>query len=309
MLVVAALGGNALLRRCEPLTWEVQQVNARIAATALGGILAAGHRLIVTHGNGPQVGLLALQAAGRDDALPFDALDAATGGTIGYLIERELRSVRPGGDFATVLTQVEVDPADPAFGQPEKPVGPVYRRAEAERLAGRFGWIIAPEGEGWRRVVASPSPRRILGLECVRLLSEAGVAVICTGGGGIPVAGDGRGGWRGIEAVIDKDRASALLARGLSADALLLLTDVKGVYRHFGDPGQELLTAISATDVPDLGLAPGSMGPKAEAALEFAGDAGGLSVIGALEDATEMLAGRAGTRVTDPGGHFRDGEG
>lgn len=297
MLVVAALGGNALLRRGEPLTWAAQQANTATAAAALVRLLDAGHRLVVTHGNGPQVGLLALQAAGRADAPPIDALDAETEGMIGYLIEQQLRSHRPEGRFATVLTQVEVDPADPAFDRPEKPVGPVYDRAEAERLAAELGWRIAPDGEGWRRVIASPAPRRILELDAIALLTAAGVTVVCAGGGGIPVCRVEDGGWRGVEAVIDKDRASALLAAELGADALLLLTDVDGVYRGFGAPGAERLATLSPADRATLDLPPGSMGPKVEAAAAFASATGGLAVIGALEDAGAMLDGRAGTRV------------
>jgi carbamate kinase len=297
MRVVAALGGNALLKRGEALTWDNQQANTRVAAQALDRLIAAGHDLVVTHGNGPQVGLLALQGARRSDALPVDVLGAETEGMIGYLIEQQLRSLRPDGRFATLLTQVEVDADDPAFDRPDKPIGPVYGREEAEQLARQFGWCIAPDGGHWRRVIASPVPRRILELPTVRLLVDVGVTVICAGGGGIPVVRDPRGGWRGVEAVIDKDRASALLATELSADALLLLTDVKGVYRGFGTPEQQLLAELRASDLTRDAFPPGSMGPKVEAALSFVQRTGGLAIIGALEDAAEMLAGRAGTRV------------
>ncbi len=237
MLVVAALGGNALLQRGEPLTAQIQRANIRRAATALAQIVRAGHRLVITHGNGPQVGLLALQGAAYqpDEAFPLDVLGAETGGMIGYMIEQELENALDHAQpVATLLTQVVVDGNDPAFRTPTKFIGPVYTRDEAEARARLAGWTIAPDGDKWRRVVPSPKPQEIPDIRVLRLLLDQGVIVICTGGGGIPVLRRADGSLTGIEAVIDKDAASALLARQLQADALLLLTDVGAVYRNFG---------------------------------------------------------------------------
>ena len=237
MLVVAALGGNALLRRGEPLTAEAQRANVKIAAESLAEIIRAGHQLVVTHGNGPQVGLLALQGAAYkpDEAYPLDVLGAETEGMIGYIIEQELENAldhnRP---VATLLTQVLVDKNDPAFSNPTKFVGPVYEREEAETKAEAAGWHIAQDGDKWRRVVPSPKPLEIPDMRVLQLLLEQGVVVICAGGGGIPILRRENGSMIGIEAVIDKDAASALLASQLGADALLLLTDVDAIYRDFG---------------------------------------------------------------------------
>ncbi|MEC4747308.1 carbamate kinase [Methylomicrobium sp. Wu6] len=233
MRLVIALGGNALLRRGEAPTSENQRRSIKIAAEALAS-LARLHELIITHGNGPQVGLLALQSAAHQpvEGYPLDILDAETEGMIGYLIEQELANLLPSHRLcATLLTQIEVDANDPAFQSPSKPIGPVYVKAVAERLAQERGWNIAKDGEHYRRVVASPWPRRILQLEVIKLLVACGIVVICAGGGGIPVARDDDGRLHGIEAVIDKDLASALLARELGADMLMMLTDVDAVYQ------------------------------------------------------------------------------
>jgi carbamate kinase len=296
MRVVAALGGNALLRRGEPLTAENQRANVAIAARALLPI-AQEHDLILTHGNGPQVGLLALQnlAYRPDEIYPLDILDAESEGMIGYLLEQELGNLLPGRRIATLLTRIEVARDDPAFMRPTKPIGPVYERAEAERLAAERDWTIAPDGAKWRRVVPSPEPRRILELDVIRQLVVAGVVVVCAGGGGIPVVG-GHGGYGGVEAVIDKDLAGALLARSLEADAFLMLTDVDGVYRDWGTPDARRIRRIAPEDLDPAQFAAGSMGPKVAAAKRFAG-AGGIAVIGALADAAAMLAGEAGTLV------------
>jgi carbamate kinase len=248
MLVVAALGGNALLKRGQPLTADNQRANARVAALALAEIVRAGHRLVVTHGNGPQVGLLALQGAAYkpDEAYPLDVLGAETGGMIGYMIEQELENALDHAQaVATLLTQVVVDSRDPAFSRPTKFIGPVYAREEAEARAKAAGWSIAADGDHWRRVVASPAPQEIPDLRVLRLLLDQNVIVICTGGGGIPVVRRADGSLTGIEAVIDKDAASALLARELGADALLLLTDVPAVMRDFGTPRQAAIGAIT----------------------------------------------------------------
>jgi carbamate kinase len=297
MRVVAALGGNALLRRGEPLTPENQRANIRRAVAVLARLISGRHRVVITHGNGPQVGLLALQGAGRPDAFPLDVLGAETEGMIGYIIEQELRTLLPRQLFATLLTQVEVDPRDPALAAPAKPIGPQYDREQAERLAAQFGWAIARDEKGYRRVIASPTPRRILELATISLLVEKDVTVICTGGGGIPVVLGPDLAWRGVEAVIDKDHASALLAGGLGADVLLLLTDVEGVYRNWGQPNQSLIVEAEAGELSQLEFAPGSMAPKVSAAANFATQHGGVAIIGRLDDAEAMLEGRAGTRV------------
>ena len=300
MLVVAALGGNALLKRGEPLTAEVQRKNVTTAALSLAGIVRAGHDLVVTHGNGPQVGLLALQGASYkpDEAYPLDVLGAETEGMIGYMSEQELENAlghdRP---VATLLTQVVVDPSDPAFEKPTKFVGPVYDREEAERRAAGAGWSIAPDGDKWRRVVPSPKPLEIPDMRVLKLLLDQGVVVVCAGGGGIPVLRREDGSMVGIEAVIDKDAASALLASQLGADALLLLTDVDAVYRDFSTDQSTPLSELTVAEARALEMPAGSMGPKLQAACDFA-EAGGISGIGRLQDAVAILEGSAGTRVS-----------
>lgn len=297
--VVVALGGNALLRRGEPVSAATQRDNIRRAALALAQLMAEGHQLVITHGNGPQVGLLALQgeAAGRG-AFPLDVLGAETEGMIGYVLQQELDNAYAGAArFATLLTQVEVDPQDPAFAAPGKPVGSVYSEADAKRLAEQRGWSIARDGDAWRRVVASPRPVRILEIEVIRLLVAQGVTVICTGGGGIPVARRADGAYIGVEAVIDKDHASGLLAAELKADAFLMLTDVPAVYTGWGTPAQRALGDVTPQALAALDFAAGSMGPKVQAACDFVNRSGGMAGIGALDDASAILARRAGTRV------------
>lgn len=299
MLVVAALGGNALLKRGEPLTAEAQRKNVQVAAQSLAAIVRAGHRLVVTHGNGPQVGLLALQGAAYkpDEAYPLDVLGAETEGMIGYMIEQELENALGHSlPVATLLTQVIVDPLDPAFGKPSKFVGPVYDKTEAEERAKAAGWAIAADGDKWRRVVPSPRPVEIPDLKVLRLLLDQGVIVICAGGGGIPVVRRDDGGLVGIEAVIDKDAASALLAAQLGADALLLLTDVEAVYRDFGGKDAAAIADLTPEEARTLGAPDGSMGPKLTASAEFA-ETGSFAGIGRLGDAVAILDGRAGTRI------------
>ncbi len=301
MLVVIALGGNALLRRGEPLTAENQRANVKRAAAAIAEVVDAGHRVVICHGNGPQVGLLALQGAAYkpDETYPLDVLGAETEGMIGYLIEQELENALPRGPrVATLLTQVEVDPRDPAFLNPTKPVGPVYGKAEAERLAAARGWRIAPDGDKYRRVVASPPPRHIPDLNVIRLLVDQNVIVICAGGGGIPVVRREDGSLVGVEAVIDKDRAGGLLAEGLGADALLMLTDVDAVYLDWGKPTQKAIRRASPGFLREKNFAAGSMGPKVEAACTFVEATGGFAGIGAMEQARAIIEGEAGTRVT-----------
>jgi carbamate kinase len=298
MRVVVGLGGNALLRRGEVQSAETQRRNVAAAARAIAAI-AERHDLVVTHGNGPQVGLLALQAATHDPGggWPLDVLSAESEGMIGYVIERELGPRLPERLIATLLTLVEVDPRDPALERPSKPIGPAYDETEARRVAAARGWTVAPDGATWRRVVGSPRPLRILEIGTIRHLIAEHFVLICAGGGGIPVAAGPDGTLYGVEAVIDKDRTSALLARDIGADALVLLTDVAGVFRDFGTPQAALLRKISVSDVAALGLDPGSMGPKAEAAAEFA-VSGGFAAIGRMEEALDLLAGRAGTAIT-----------
>ncbi len=300
MRLVVALGGNALLRRGEALSAENQRQNVRLAAAALAPI-ATENELVITHGNGPQVGLLALQESAyrQDTHYPLDLLDAESEGMIGYLIEQELNNRLPAEyRCATLLTQTEVDPADPAFQNPSKPIGPVYTEAEARRLADALNWTIARDGDSFRRVVPSPRPRRILELAVIQLLVERQVTVICAGGGGIPVARRGDGQMIGVEAVIDKDSASAVLARELGADVFVMLTDVDAVYRDWGEADARAIRQISATAARGYSFAAGSMAPKVEAACEFAEQTGGFAGIGRLQDAAAILRGEAGSVIT-----------
>ncbi len=300
MRLVVALGGNALLRRGEPLTATQQRQNVRVAAEALAP-LAREHQLVISHGNGPQVGLLALQGAAyrADEAYPLDVLDAETEGMIGYLIEQEMGNLLPvDRQLATLLTQIEVEPSDPAFSHPSKPIGPLYSESEVQRLAQQKGWSIAPDGEGYRRVVPSPRPQRIFELGVIEMLVSRGVIVICAGGGGIPVVCREDGSLTGVEAVIDKDMASALLARELKADALLLLTDIEAVYRDWGGSEARAIRRISPAQMAEYTFAAGSMGPKVQAACEFVEQSGGIAAIGSLKDAVAILHGEAGTVIS-----------
>ncbi|HZJ91769.1 MAG TPA: carbamate kinase [Thiopseudomonas sp.] len=299
MLVVAALGGNALLQRGQPLTAQVQRENVKVAARALAEIVRAGHQLVITHGNGPQVGLLALQndAYTPGDSYPLDVLGAQTAGMIGYLIEQEMENaLKHTCPIVTLLTQVVVDLNDPAFAKPTKYIGPVYTQAEAEQRAAKSGWQIAQDGDKWRRVVASPKPLDIPDLNVLQLLVEQGAVVICNGGGGIPVIRDADNNLQGIEAVIDKDLSSAFLAKQLGADALLLLTDVDAVYQDFGTPDAKALETLTIAESDALNLPAGSMGPKINAACSFAAS-GGFSAIGRLSEALALLSGQAGTHI------------
>ena len=303
MRVVAALGGNALLRRGQPMTAENQRANIAVAARALLPI-ALEHDLVLTHGNGPQVGLLSLQNAAYrpDEEYPLDILDAETEGMIGYLLEQELGNLlAPGRPMATILTRIVVDPADPAFDHPTKPIGPVYDREAAERHAVEKSWTIAPDGNRWRRVVPSPQPVQILEIGVIELLVRERVIVVCAGGGGIPVAAVPGGGYEGIEAVIDKDFAGALLATSLHADAFLMLTDVDAVYADWGTPSAWPIHRASPDEMASRSFAAGSMGPKVEAACRFVRANGGFAAIGSLADAGAMLRGEAGTMVSGTG--------
>ncbi len=300
MRLVIALGGNALLRRGEPMTAENQRDNVRVACEQIAKV-APGNELMIAHGNGPQVGLLALQGAAYDAGNPFplDVLGAETEGMIGYIIEQELGNLLPFEvPFATLLTQVEVDAADPAFKHPSKPIGPVYSREEADRLAREKGWSIAADGDRFRRVVASPRPKRIFDIRPIRWLLEKGSVVICAGGGGIPTVYNQNGRLEGVEAVIDKDLCSALLAEQLEADLLVIATDVDGAYLDWGTPQQRRIAEAHPDQLEELGFAAGSMGPKVQAACEFVRHTGKVAVIGSLGDIEAIVQGRAGTRVS-----------
>lgn len=303
MLVVVALGGNALLRRGEPMDAETQRKNLKLASAAIAE-LAAEHQVVVTHGNGPQVGLLALQSEEYLEARPFplDVLGAESAGMIGYVLEQELVNALPAREITTVLTQVVVDANDAAFSDPTKPIGPAYEKAEAQRLANERGWVVAADGDAWRRMVPSPEPLEIVELDTIELLVDAGIVVICAGGGGIPVVFDDSGGVRGIEAVIDKDRAAALLARELAADALVMLTDVPAVYADYGTPQQRAVRRVSPEMLSRMEFAAGSMGPKVEAASWFARSTGCPAHIGALPDAMAVLREEAGTTISEADG-------
>jgi carbamate kinase len=301
MRIVVALGGNALLKRGEPMTAEVQRANVRKAAPALATV-ARSHQLVLSHGNGPQVGLLALQAAAYEDveAYPLDVLGAQTEGMIGYVLEQELGNLLPFEvPFATVLTMVEVDPSDPAFQNPTKFVGPVYEKGEADRLAADKSWVFKQDGDHWRRVVPSPQPKRIFEIRPIRWLLDKNVVVICAGGGGVPTMYDPNAERTliGVEAVIDKDLASELLAREVGADLFVMVTDVDGVYVDWGTPDQRKLDRATPAELRAHDFAAGSMGPKVEAAARFVERSGMRAAIGGLEEIEQIVDGSAGTQV------------
>jgi carbamate kinase len=298
MRVVVALGGNALLKRGQPLTAENQRRNVAIAAKALAP-LAHDYQLVISHGNGPQVGLLSLQSAAYEEVeeYPLDILGAQTEGMIGYMIEQELGNLLPMEEpLATILTMVEVDPDDPAFNNPTKPIGPVYSEQEAKILAKQKGWSVAPDGEHWRRVVASPEPQRIFEMRPIHWLLENGATVICAGGGGIPTVYKPDGTLEGVEVVVDKDRASALLAFELDAGLLILATDTDGVYLDWGTEDARIINRATPEQMEQYEFEEGSMGPKVEAACGFVRRSGGRAVIGSLTDMQGMVAGTAGTQ-------------
>ena len=300
MRIVVALGGNALLRRGEPLTADNQRANIRIATEQIAKV-HPGNQLVIAHGNGPQVGLLSLQAAAYTQVSPYplDVLGAETEGMIGYIIEQELGNLLDFEvPFATLLTQVEVDANDPAFQKPSKPIGPVYSKAEAEKLAAEKGWAIAPDGDKFRRVVASPKPKRIFEIRPIKWLLDKSSIVICAGGGGNPTMYGANGKLQGVEAVIDKDLCSALLAEQLESDLLVIATDVNAAYIDFGKPTQKAIAQAHPDEMEKLGFAAGSMGPKVQAACEFARHTGKVAVIGSLADIEAIVQGTAGTRIS-----------
>jgi len=306
MRVVVALGGNAILRRDQQMTVANQRASIAAACEPLSR-LAAEHELVVSHGNGPQIGLLALQAAAYDhiSEYPFDVLGASTEGMIGYLIEQELGN-RLGNERAvtTLVTRTEVDPSDPAFADPTKFVGPGYADADAAAATEQHGWTMKRDGSRMRRVVASPQPLQILELRPIQWLLEKGAVVICAGGGGVPtVRSDGIAEGHadvlaGIEAVVDKDLASAVLARDVGADLLIVATDVRGVFVDWHGADERRIVRAHPDALDPLEFPAGSMRPKVQAAVQFASERSGTAVIGSLEEIDEMLAGRAGTCVS-----------
>ncbi len=306
--VVVALGGNALLKRGEEMTADNQRKNARIAAEALAP-LAMEHDTVITHGNGPQVGMLALQEIAFEEVedYPLDVLGAETEGMIGYMIEQELGNILPfEKPIATILTMVEVDPEDAAFADPTKFIGKVYDEQEAKAEAAAKGWQVKPDGKYWRRVVASPLPKRIFQLRPIEWLLEKGTTVIAAGGGGIPTMyepGEERH-LVGVECVIDKDRASALLAKEIGADFFVIATDADAVYLDWGKPEQRAIASATPDTLDTFGFAAGSMGPKVEAAQDFARATGKRAVICALADVPAAVRGEKGTTVSVDAGEI-----
>jgi carbamate kinase len=301
--VVVALGGNALLRRDQSMTIENQRANVAVACEHLARV-AAAHELVISHGNGPQIGLLALEGASYEPVPPYplDVLGAETQGMVGYLIEQEMVSrLPPDRPVATLLTMIEVDAADPAGTDPSKPIGPRYGVEEAAALERERGWVFRPDGDLVRRVVPSPVPKRIIEEHQIRVLLDAGCVVICGGGGGIPTIRGDDGRLHGVEAVIDKDHASGLLARAVHAEVFVMATDVSAVQLGFGTPGQRSISAAHPDAVVPGHLeefAAGSMRPKVVAACDFARATGRPAVIGRLADIEELVAGTAGTRIS-----------
>jgi carbamate kinase len=300
MRVVVALGGNALLERGERPDAVIQRRHVRQAAAALAP-LAADHQLVLCHGNGPQVGVLALESQ-ADTSLsqpyPLDVLVAQTQGMIGYWLVQELGNAGVAQPPVCVLTQTVVDPSDPAFGHPAKFIGAGYDQREAQAMATRLGWIVAADGPRWRRVVASPRPLGLVEIETVRALADAGALVVCGGGGGVPVVRSDAGQLTGVEAVVDKDLTAAELAITLKADRLLVLTDVPAIIRGYGTPDAQPIDAIDTVALAAMSFPAGSMGPKVEACLRFVAASGQPAAIGALTDAAAILAGRAGTTIS-----------
>ncbi len=309
MRIVVALGGNALLRRGQKPDADVQEENVAVAVAALAP-LAAHHELVLTHGNGPQVGVLALQSASDphlSTPYPFDVLGAQTQGMIGYWLLQSMQNALPGRQVAAIINQTLVRAEDPAFAKPSKFVGEVYDEQEAHELAAARGWEVRPDGDKWRRVVGSPKPQRVVETRLIRLLLESGAIVICAGGGGVPVIRNEQGRLEGVEAVVDKDLTTAVLAEALEADLLLVLTDVAHVQRGFGTPKAEPVLRSTPMALRREQFAAGSMGPKVDAVCRFVELTGDTAAIGRLEDAGKILRGEAGTIVT-PDGEYAPGE-
>jgi carbamate kinase len=305
MRIVVALGGNALLKRGERPDAANQIANVALAVEALAP-LAREHELVVTHGNGPQIGVLAVESA-ADPRLsapyPLDVLGAQTQGMIGYWLLQAFQNALPGRQVASMLNQTLVLAHDPALENPTKFVGEVYEQEEALRLAAERGWAVRKDGDGWRRVVGSPKPQRVVETRMIRLLLLSGAVVVCAGGGGVPVVRDERGKLTGLEAVIDKDLTAAVLAEALDADVLMVLTDVPNVVRNYGTPQAEPITRITPGALRRESFPAGSMGPKVDAVCRFVELTGDMAAIGRLQDAEAIMAGDAGTIIT-PGGNY-----
>jgi carbamate kinase len=303
--IVVALGGNALLQRGDKPDAGVQLVHVRAAAQALAP-LAVEHELMICHGDGPQVGMLALESA-SDSSLtrpyPLDDLVAQTQGMIGYWLIQSLRNAGVSKPILSLITQTQVDPDDPAFADPSKFVGPGYTHEQAEKLANQHGWNIAADGDRWRRVVASPQPQRIIEQDSITGLLDTGAVVICGGGGGAAVTVDNQGRLRGVEAVVDKDYVAAMIAIAVGADRLLVLTDVSAVMTDFGTPDAAPLNHVSLSELAGLSFPAGSMAPKIEGCRRFVAATGGSASIGSLTDAAALLAGTAGTTITRTADH------
>jgi carbamate kinase len=304
--VVVALGGNALLKRGESPDAAAQEANVAVAVQALAP-LAEDHELVITHGNGPQVGVLAIQSASDPNLTtpyPFDVLGAQTQGMIGYWLLQALQNELPGHQVAAIINQTLVSAADPAFANPTKFIGEIYDADRAHLLALDRGWTVKQDGTHWRRVVASPEPRRVVETRLIRSLLGNGTIVVCAGGGGVPVVRNSKGRLEGVEAVVDKDFTALVLAEALDADALLILTDVANVFRDFGTPQQQAIGGTTPDALRAIAFPTGSMGPKVEAACRFVEVTGCLAGIGRLEDAVSILAGTAGTVVTPTGAAY-----
>lgn len=297
--LVVALGGNALLKRGEPLEADLQRKNIELAAKTIAQLTRAW-RVVLVHGNGPQVGLLALQNSAYQNVSPYplDVLGAESQGMIGYMLQQALKNHLPDREVSVLLTQVEVDPQDPAFSNPTKYIGPVYSKAQADELVRDKGWSVKADGQYFRRVVPSPQPKRIVESDAITALIQRDHLVICNGGGGVPVV-EKADGYHGIEAVIDKDLSAALLARQIEADALLILTDADAVYLNWGTPAQRPLTSVTPAELEGMSFDAGSMGPKVAACSRFVASCHGIAGIGALEDGPAILAGEKGTLIRE----------
>jgi carbamate kinase len=288
------------LRRGEKPGAQIQRHHVEEAVAQFAPSLG-DHRIIITHGNGPQVGLLAVESANDpllDQPFPFDVLGAQTQGMIGYWIAQAMQNVVPARDVVALITRTEVNPSDPAFDRPTKFIGRVYSEQEAASIEASNGWVIHRDGTGWRRVIASPEPQKILETSTISTLVERGTIVICAGGGGIPIGKDDAGKWRGEEAVIDKDLATSLLARRVHGDVLVFLTDVDYVFVDFGTTGARAIEDTSVEELRLLSFDEGSMGPKVEAACRFVEETGRRAAIGSIRDFGGLLEGTSGTQVT-----------
>lgn len=305
MRIVVALGGNALLKRGEPMTAQNQSANIRLAAEQLAKVKPK-NELIISHGNGPQVGLLALQHAAyyaqdsKIEPYPLDVLVSQTVGMIGYMLQQELTNLLPATPTQTLVTQVIVDEHDPAFSKPSKPIGQVYTQAEAEKLAAEKGWTVMPDGQYYRRAVPSPKPQDVTGINAVKALLAQDHIVICGGGGGVPCVKNAHGQLTGVEAVVDKDLATAVIANQLDADLFIIATDVNAACINFQKEGERKIAKANPAALEALSaeFAAGSMGPKVQAVINFVKATGKDAAIGSLADIEDIVAGKAGTRVS-----------